>query len=84
MSVEANIIAREKPNALLVPADAIQDGAAFIIENHRLRRQPVTLGIRGARMVEILSGLKVGERVASPAPTGATDGQRVRVIAPKT
>ena len=26
MSVEANIVTREKPNALLVPADAVQGG----------------------------------------------------------
>lgn len=84
MSVEANVIAREKPNALLVPADAVQDGAAFVIDGNRLRRQAVTLGIRGARTVEILSGLKAGEPVASPAPAGAADGQRVRVVAPKT
>jgi multidrug efflux pump subunit AcrA (membrane-fusion protein) len=82
MSVEANIIAREKPNALLVPADAVQDGGVFVIDGSRLRRREVVLGIRGTRAVEIESGLKEGERVASPAPTGAADGQRVRVVAP--
>ena len=82
MSVEANIITREKPGALLVPADAVQEGAVFVIDGRRLRRRPVTLGIRGARAVELASGLKDGERVASPAPTGAADGQHVRVVAP--
>jgi RND family efflux transporter MFP subunit len=82
MSLEANIIAREKPNALLVPADAVQDGGVFVIDGSRLRRREVVLGIRGTRAVEIESGLKEGERVASPAPTGAADGQRVRVVAP--
>lgn len=82
MSVEANIITREKPNALLVPGDAVQEGAVFVVEGSRLRRQPVKLGIRGARAVEVLSGLKGGERVASPAPTGAVEGQRVHVVAP--
>jgi membrane fusion protein, multidrug efflux system len=32
MSVEANVVTREKPNALLVPTDAIQDNAVFAIE----------------------------------------------------
>ena len=82
MSVEANIITREKPGALLVPADAVQEGMVFVIDGSRLRRRPVTLGIRGARAVEVASGLKDGERVASPAPTGAADGQHVRVVAP--
>ena len=39
MSVEANIITREKPNALLVPADAVRDGA--------------TLGIGAGQKVEL-------------------------------
>jgi RND family efflux transporter MFP subunit len=82
MSVEANIITREKRNALLVPADAIQEGVAFVVDGSRLRRRPVTLGIRGTRTVEVLSGLKEGERVASPAPSAAADGKRVHVVAP--
>ena len=32
MSVEANIVTREKPNALLVPADAVQGNAVFVID----------------------------------------------------
>ena len=82
MSVEANVITREKPGALLVPADAVQGATVFVIDGNRLRRREIVVGIRGTRAVEVLSGLKVGERVASPAPTGGVDGQRVRVIAP--
>jgi RND family efflux transporter MFP subunit len=81
MSVEANIITREKPNALLVPADAIQGNAVFVVDGSRVRKREVEVGIRGTRQVEILSGLKDGEPVASPAPTGLKDGARVRVIA---
>ena len=79
MSVEANIITREKPNALMVPADAVRDGAVFAIEGTRVRRREVKLGIRGTRQVEILSGLVAGERVASPAIIDIKDGSRVRV-----
>jgi RND family efflux transporter MFP subunit len=82
MSVEANVIAREKPDVLLVPADAVQGGAVFVIDGNRLRRRQVAIGIRGTRAVEVVSGLRQGERVASPAPTGAADGQRVHLIAP--
>jgi RND family efflux transporter MFP subunit len=78
MSVEANIITREKPNALLVPADAVRDGAVFVIEDNRVRRREVRLGIRGTRQTEILSGVQPGERVASPA-VELRDGSRVRV-----
>jgi len=80
MSVEANIVTRQKPNALLIPADALQDGAVFVLQGSRARKREIRIGIRGTRQVEVLSGLKEGERVASPAPTGLEDGARVRVV----
>ena len=83
MSVEANIITREKPDALLVPADAIQGNAVFVIEGAHVRRREVKIGIRGTRNVEILSGLTEGERVASSAATDLKDGSRVRVHEPQ-
>ena len=79
MSLEANVITREKPGALLVPADAVQGNALFVLDGNRVRRREVKVGIRGTRAVEIEDGLKDGERVASPAPTGLADGQTVRV-----
>jgi RND family efflux transporter MFP subunit len=81
MSVEANVITREKPNALLVPADAVQGNAVFVVDGDHVRKREAEIGIRGTRQVEVISGLAEGERVASPAPTGLSDGARVRVIA---
>jgi RND family efflux transporter MFP subunit len=78
MSVEANIITRQKPNALLIPADALQGNAVFAVEGGRARKRDVKIGIRGTREVEVLAGLKEGERVASPAPADLKDGARVR------
>lgn len=80
MSVEANIVTREKDNALLVPTDAVQGNAVFVIDGDRARKRAVTVGIRGTRAVEILSGLKDGERVASPAPADLKDGAHLRVV----
>lgn len=82
MSVEANIVTREKANALLVPTDAVQDNTVFIVDDVRARKRAVTVGIRGTRAVEILDGLKDGERVVSPAPAGLRDGARLRVTSP--
>lgn len=81
MSVEANVITREKPNALLIPSDALQGEAVFIVDGNRVRKRAVKIGIKGTRMSEILSGLNDGERVAAPAATGLNDGARVRVTA---
>ena len=80
MSVEANVITREQANALLVPADAVQNAAVFVVEGDRARRRQVTIGIRGTRMVEVLSGLKEGERVIAPAASGLADRTRVRPL----
>jgi RND family efflux transporter MFP subunit len=83
MSVEANVITREKPGALLVPADAVMGTTVFVVDGNRVRKREVTVGIRGTRAVEILSGLAENERVASPASTELTDGRRVRVTEAK-
>jgi RND family efflux transporter MFP subunit len=80
MSLEANVVTREKQNALLVPADAVQQGAVYVVEGERARRQPVEVGIRGTRAIEILSGLSESDRVVSPAPTTLPRTGRVRVI----
>ena len=80
MSVEANIVVAERAGVLLIPGEALIDGAAFRIEGRRLVRAPLALGLRGTRMVQVLSGLKEGDLVASPATGAMRDGQRVRVI----
>ena len=80
MSVEANVVTREKSNALLVPADAIQGENVLVLDRDRLRLRQVETGIRGARNVEILSGLAETERIASPAPVDLPDGSRVRAV----
>jgi hypothetical protein len=66
---------------LLVPADALRGTTVFVIDGRRVLRREVMVGIRGTRLVEILSGLKDGERVASPATAELADGARVRITA---
>ena len=78
MSVEANIVARERPDALLVPAAAIRDEAVLVIENGRAAVRAIAIGIRGTQMVEVVSGLDEGENVISPVPPDLAAGARVR------
>lgn len=80
MSVEANIVTREKPGALLVPVIAIRDGAVLVIEDDRVRRRPVTAGIRGSRMVEVIEGIGEGDRLAIAPEGGIADGARIRAF----
>jgi RND family efflux transporter MFP subunit len=79
MNVEANIVTREKADALLVATDAVRGNTVFVLDGNHVRQRIVTVGIRGSRAVEIVTGLLESDRVASPA-TGLIDGQRVRVV----
>ena len=83
MSVEANVVTREAPNSLLVPADALQGDKVLVIDGDRARQREVTIGIRGTRMVQVTQGLEAGTLVASPSPSGLRDGQRVRATEKK-
>jgi multidrug efflux pump subunit AcrA (membrane-fusion protein) len=80
MSVEANIVSREKPDVLLVPANAVVDNSLLTIENDRVRLHKVEIGIRGTGFVEIVNGASEGELVASPATTNIKSGARVRPV----
>jgi RND family efflux transporter MFP subunit len=80
MSVEANVVTREKPNALLVPTDAVQGSAVYVVAADRAQRRTIEVGIRGTRAVEILGGVDEADRVVSPVATDLTDGRRVRVV----
>jgi RND family efflux transporter MFP subunit len=79
MSVEANVVTRQKEGVLLIPADAVQGTAVLVVDGNRVLHRQVEIGIRGARTVEVVSGLGDAERIASPMPAGLTDGARVRI-----
>ena len=80
MSVEANIVSREKQDVLLVPANAVVNNSLLTIENDRARLRKVETGIRGTGFVEIVDGASEGELVASPATTNIKGGSRVRPV----
>ena len=81
MSVEANIVVREKPDVVLVPANAVTGNAVFVVEGSRARKRAVEVGIRGTHAIEIVHGLEVGETVVAPATSDIRDGQRIRAQA---
>ena len=83
MSVEANIVTQEKEGVLLLPAEALQDGATFVVVDGRLQKRKLRTGLRGTRMIEIVEGVKEGEQVATPAKASWRDGMRVRAAPAK-
>jgi RND family efflux transporter MFP subunit len=78
MSVEVNIVIRTVEGALLAPASALIDGALQVVEEGRVRRTPVAVGIAGVEAVEILSGVTEGATVVAPADPALRDGARIR------
>jgi RND family efflux transporter MFP subunit len=78
MSVEANIIVREKPSAVLVPAEAVGSDMVQIVDEGRIERLPVKVGIRGSRNVEVIGDIVEGMAVLSPVRTDLAQGTRVR------
>jgi hypothetical protein len=78
MSVEANIIVREKPSAIVVPAEAVAGDVVQIVSDGRIARVPVKVGIRGSRNVEVIGDVAKGTAVLSPARTDLAEGIRVR------
>lgn len=80
MSVEANIVSREKPDVILVPANAVVGNSLFVIETDLTRKRNVEIGIRGTGFVEIVKGVTEGELLVSPATTNIKDGSRVRSL----
>ena len=79
MTVEVNIIHREKAAAVVVPAEAVAANAVQVVSSGKIRRVPVTVGIRGSRNVEIVGNVSKDATVLSPARADLADGTRVRV-----
>jgi RND family efflux transporter MFP subunit len=79
MSVEANIVIRQKADALAIPPDALRGDAVFVVEGDHVALRPVKVGLRGGRGVEIVDGLSESDRIVSPATADLRDGMRVRV-----
>jgi RND family efflux transporter MFP subunit len=70
-------------NVLAIPDDAISTLAGvsnvYIIENGKIRRQPVALGVRSGNLVEILDGLNGSEQLAAGNLAMLADGIPVNV-----
>ena len=79
MTTEVNILARVEEKALLVPETALDDGAVWVVEDGTARRRPITVGVFGEGMAEILDGLSDGETVILDPPADLADGAAVAV-----
>lgn len=78
MTAETNIVTRENPDALLLPASAVVAGRVWCVRDGRLAAQPVELGAHGDQRVEIVQGVGAADSVVAEPPDWARAGRRVR------
>lgn len=72
----------QKPRTALSPAAVVTrkgKKVVFVLRGDRARETPVMVGPRFGDMVEVLSGVAVGDRVVVKPPDGLKDGSRIKV-----
>ncbi len=62
MSVEANIVIEEK-KALAIPVEAVKNGYVILLKENKKIKQKVEIGERFKNFIEVLSGLKEGDKI---------------------
>ena len=77
---EMNIILGRKPNALVVPARALQVDQVLIVDDGIVEQRTVKVGFKSLEFVEILDGLNGGEQVVVADQDTFRVGQRVRAV----
>jgi len=83
MFAQVQVVAAQKPDAVLVPKEAIVQQAGnqivFVNDNGRATARPVQLGMTDDKSAEILSGVATGEQVVVVGQNGLRDGAPIQV-----
>jgi RND family efflux transporter MFP subunit len=86
-TVDVHIQVSERPSVLVVPRGAVYiDGSkryVFRVEDNRLHRREIKVGIANPTIIEVLSGLQQGDVVALPGEVRLKENLRVRVMRPE-
>lgn len=86
MTVSVNIQTGQHDQAVVVPNDALAAGdsttpSVWAIEQGRVVRRPLQLGLRGMAQTQVTAGLQAGDWVLADAQAPLQPGQRVRLRA---
>lgn len=89
MTVSVNVETGRRERALTIPNDALSSikgnkAVVLLVRDGKIQHQPVTLGLRGLAMSEVVSGLSQGDQVLADAESSLKDGARVRLKLQKT
>lgn len=82
MTVDVNIVAGSRSSAVLIPTTAVQNGRAWVAVAGRAEPRSLKTGARDAGSVEVVSGVRPGERVIVNPPAGLRAGRAVRAGEP--
>ena len=84
MTVSVNVETNKRERTLVIPNDALSSisgnkAMVILVRNRKIQRHPITLGLRGLVMSEVVAGLKEGDHVLTDAESVLKDGTRVRI-----
>jgi len=86
-TVDVRIHISERPNVLVIPRGALFiDGGkryVFVVQDNRLHRRDMKVGIANPTMIEVLSGLQEGDQVALPGDVSLKENLRIRPVLPE-
>lgn len=86
MSAEVSVVLSERPDALTVPGESVffQGQQAFVYAvgaDSTVALSPVSLGTRGAEMVEVTEGLQAGQTIVTSGHQKLFPGARIMPVA---
>jgi membrane fusion protein (multidrug efflux system) len=86
MFARVRVIVGQRSNALMVPEEAIvplgDDFFVYTVAEGKASRVRVKLGVRRDARVELLEGVKAGDKVVTAGMRVQRDGQPVRIVEP--
>jgi membrane fusion protein (multidrug efflux system) len=75
------IVVGSRESALQVPLDALHDGSVWVVDEQGLAHpRPVRTGLRSRDRVEVVEGLRIGERVVTAGASLLSDGVPTRIV----
>ncbi|WP_336955662.1 efflux RND transporter periplasmic adaptor subunit [Acinetobacter johnsonii] len=84
MTVSVNVETNKRERTLVIPNDALSiisgnKAMVILVRDRKIQRHPITLGLRGLVMSEVVAGLKESDHVLTDAESVLKDGTRVRI-----
>ncbi|HEX5720259.1 MAG TPA: efflux RND transporter periplasmic adaptor subunit [Thermoanaerobaculia bacterium] len=83
--VTIDVVRESRPDAVLLPRQAVlrelQSAHVFVVQNGVAEKRPVELGLEEGESIEVLGGVKPGERVIVAGQGSLKQGSPVEILA---